>query len=190
MYAKAMSRAKTGCDKNGTCDGFVRDWFHRAKPATPRMKFEERTAHTTKTGRRMIMLNPRKIQLMSRLAVLEKEQGKRLKRVRETYRSDYVGIPMLKNALRITAVFFFLLCIWAVNNIDFLLEIVAQLQLKLLMSGVLTAYIVVILVGTIITFLIASADYYKSRKVADEYEHLLKQLAALEEDEDEEYDRT
>lgn len=134
------------------------------------------------------MLNPRKIQLMSRLAALEKEQGKRLKRVRETYRSDYVGIPMLKNALRITAVFVLILCFWAMNNIDFLLEIVAQLQIKLMLIGVLTAYIVVLLVGTIITWLVASADYYRSRQLADEYEYLLKQLAALEEDEDEELD--
>lgn len=161
-----------------------------AKPATPNTEWEEDTAHEScdMAKRGNSMLNPRKIQLMSRLAVLEKEQGKRLKRVRETYRSDYVGIPMLKNALRITAVFVLILCIWAINNINFLLEIVAQLQIKLMLTGVLTAYIVVLLVGTIITFLVTSADYYRSRRIADEYEYLLKQLAALEEDEDEEFD--
>ena len=52
------------------------------------------------------MLNPRKIQLMTRLAILEKERGKELRSVRESYRSDYVGIPLLKNAFRVTAVFF------------------------------------------------------------------------------------
>lgn len=133
------------------------------------------------------MLNPRKVQLMTRLAALEKAQGKRLKKVRETYRSDYVGIPMLKNVLRITALFVFLAGIWAVNNIDFLLELAAQLQLKTFMFSVLTAYIVVLLTGTIITFLLAASDYYHSRKIADEYEYLLKQLAALEDDEDEKF---
>lgn len=134
------------------------------------------------------MLNPRKVQLMTRLAALEKAQGKRLKKVRETYRSDYVGIPMLKNGLRITALFVILLGIWAVNSIDFLLELVAQLQLKTFMLSVLTAYIVILLIGMVITFLLAAAEYYRSRKIADEYEYLLKQLAALEDDEDEEFD--
>lgn len=134
------------------------------------------------------MLNPRKIQLMSRLAVLEKEQGRRLKKVRESYRSDYIGIPMLKNALRITVVFLLVLCIWAVSHINFLLELVAQAEVKLWMIVVLTAYIMVLLVSEIITFLTASADYYRSLRVAEEYEYLLRQLTALEEDGDEETD--
>lgn len=135
-----------------------------------------------------LMLNPRKIQLMSRLAVLEKEQGRRLKKVRESYRSDYIGIPMLKNALRITVVFLLVLCIWAVSHINFLLELVAQAEVKLWMIVVLTAYIMVLLVSEIITFLTASADYYRSLRVAEEYEYLLRQLTALEEDGDEETD--
>lgn len=134
------------------------------------------------------MLNPRKIQLMSRLAVLEKEQSRRLKKVRESYRSDYIGIPMLKNALRITVVFLLVLCIWAVSHINFLLELVAQAEVKLWMIVVLTAYIMVLLVSEIITFLTASADYYRSLRVAEEYEYLLRQLTALEEDGDEETD--
>ena len=38
------------------------------------------------------MLNQEKIYLMSRLAMLEKEKGKQLRGVRESFRSDYIGI--------------------------------------------------------------------------------------------------
>ena len=42
------------------------------------------------------MLNQEKIHLMSRLAMLEKEKGKELRGFRESFRSDYIGIPLLK----------------------------------------------------------------------------------------------
>ena len=129
------------------------------------------------------MLNEKKIQLMTRLAILEKERGKELQKVRETYRSDYVGIPMLKNGLRVTTVFGLLLCIAAVGNLEFLLEVVAQMELKLLAVGVLAAYLVILLVSEIITFLCASEEYYQNLQDAQEYEELLKGiLETLEEE--------
>ncbi len=129
------------------------------------------------------MLNPRKIQLMTRLAILEKERGGELRRMRESYRSDYIGIPMMKCGLRITAVFLLVCIICAVVNLDFILETVANEQLGLLAVGVLAAYLVVLLVSLIVAFLCASADYYRGLRDVEEYEHLLKGLASLEEDE-------
>ena len=128
------------------------------------------------------MLNPRKIQLMTRLAVLEKERGKELQKIRESYRSDYIGVPMLKNALRVTAVFLVILMIGAVGNVDVLLDTVANRELGLLGTGILAAYIVVLLVSMIVTFLYSSAEYYRNLRYAEEYEYLLKKLAALEEE--------
>ena len=128
------------------------------------------------------MLNPRKIQLMTRLAVLEKERGKELQKIRESYRSDYIGVPMLKNALRVTAVFLVILMIGAVGNVDFLLDTVANRELGLLGTGILAAYIGVLLVSMIVTFLYSSAEYYRNLRYAEEYEYLLKKLAALEEE--------
>lgn len=129
-----------------------------------------------------IMLNPRKIQLMTRLAILEKERGKELRRIKESYRSDYVGIPLLKNALRVTAVFLLVLAVWAVANMEFILDTIADAQLGLLAVGILAAYIVVLLVSLIITFLCISAEYYCSLRAAEEYDSLLEKLASLEEE--------
>ena len=36
------------------------------------------------------------IELMIRLAILEKENGREVKQIRESYKSDYIGIPMVK----------------------------------------------------------------------------------------------
>ena len=70
------------------------------------------------------MLNQEKIHLMSRLAMLEKEKGKELRGFRESFRSDYIGIPLLKNALRITVIFLMILCVWIAGSVDFILMII------------------------------------------------------------------
>ena len=128
------------------------------------------------------MLNQRKIQLMTRLAILEKEHGKELRKMRESYRSDYIGIPLLKNGGRFTAVFLAICIVFCAANLDFILETTADMQLGLLAVGFLAAYAVVLLVSLIVTFLCVSADYYRNLQDVEEYERLLKKLESLEEE--------
>lgn len=113
---------------------------------------------------------------MSQLAILEKHDGKDLERFQKSFRSDYVGIPMLKNALRITAVFLLLLLIWGSGRIEWLLDVIAQGQSALLLTGVLAAYATLLLVTLMITFLAASASYFRVRQKAEAYQALLQEL--------------
>lgn len=122
------------------------------------------------------MPDQEKIRLMTRLAILEKENGKELRRIQETYRSDYIGIPMLKNGLRITAVFLLILGIWLVCNMDPVLGIAAEGQLSLLLVGIGAAYAIVLLVTLIVTFLCASLRYYRGKELEREYQELLDEL--------------
>ena len=119
---------------------------------------------------------------MTRLAILEKEHGKELRKMRESYRSDYIGIPLLKNGVRVTAVFLVICLVFCAANLDFILETTADLPLGLLAVGVLAAYTVVLLVSLIVTFLCVSADYYRNLQDVEEYERLLKKLESLEEE--------
>lgn len=122
------------------------------------------------------MPDQERIRLMTRLAILEKENGKELHRIEESYRSDYIGIPVLKNGLRITAVFAIILVIWAVCNAGFVLNVAAEGQLKLLLAGVLAAYGIALLVTLLITFLGASAAYYRGLGLEEEHQELLRLL--------------
>lgn len=123
--------------------------------------------------------NQQKIRLMTRLAMLEKTEGKELGRVSESFKSDYVGIPMLKNGLRITAVFLLILGIWCVCHIQFLLDVTAEGELTLFGTGVLAAYLAVLIITLAVTFLQAIWRYRRSSEAAREYEELLDELAHL-----------
>lgn len=122
------------------------------------------------------MPDQERIRLMTKLAILEKENGKELRRIEESYRSDYIGIPMLKNTLRVTAVFLVILAVWMVCNVDFVLNIFTEGQMKLLLLGILAAYVTIILITWIVTFLYASMEYYRVQSLEQKYQELLKLL--------------
>lgn len=119
------------------------------------------------------------IRLMTRLAMLEQGGGRELKKIRESYKSDYIGIPMVKNALRMSAVFVIVLGIWAACQMDFILIVVAQMETMLLGIGVLTAYLMVLLVILLVTYLTAASRYYRSLSMAQEYQELLVRLQEI-----------
>ena len=122
------------------------------------------------------MPDQERIRLMTKLAILEKENGRELRRIEESYRSDYIGIPMLKNTLRVTAVFLVILAVWMVCNVDFVLNIFTEGQMKLLLLGILAAYVTIILITWIVTFLYASMEYYRVQSLEQKYQELLKLL--------------
>ncbi len=122
------------------------------------------------------MPDQERIRLMTKIAILEKENGKELRRIEESYRSDYIGIPMLKNTLRVTAVFLVILAVWMVCNVDFVLNIFTEGQMKLLLLGILAAYVTIILITWIVTFLYASMEYYRVQSLEQKYQELLKLL--------------
>lgn len=119
------------------------------------------------------------IELMIRLAILEKENGREVKQIRESYKSDYIGIPMVKNGLRISAVFLAVLGLWAVCRTDFILAVAAGGQAGLLGIGILTAYLTVLLVTLLITGLAAVSHCHRSLELALEYEENLARLQEI-----------
>ena len=125
------------------------------------------------------MPSQEEIGLMARLAMLEQESGRELKRVRESYKSDYIGIPMVKNALRMTAVFLIALGIWAACFIDFILMTVAQMQTLMLVIGALAAYLMVMALTLAVSYFLAASRYCRDLALADEYERLLDRLCQI-----------
>lgn len=119
------------------------------------------------------------IERMIRLAILEKENGREVKQIRESYKSDYIGIPMVKNGLRISAVFLAVLGLWAVCRTDFILAVAAGGQAGLLGIGILTAYLTVLLVTLLITGLAAVSRCHRSLELALEYEENLARLQEI-----------
>ena len=68
------------------------------------------------------MISKRRVRLMTRLAICEKEKGKQLQDVESYFRGDYIGIRLIKNFFRMTAAFLLGAGLWILANLDYVVE--------------------------------------------------------------------
>lgn len=122
-----------------------------------------------------------RIRIMTRLAIREQENKAGLRMLRESFRSDYRGIPMVKNSLRMTLVFLLILGLWAVSHIDFLLNVISELRVKYFLGLLGILYGSLILVTCLISFWQANQRYQRDRRDWEEYCQLLELLKQQEE---------
>ncbi len=125
-------------------------------------------------------LNPEKIRLMARLAILEKENGRGIRNVRESYRSDYIGIPVFKNLLRVTVVFALIAGIWAVCHLGQLLDALSGSQLRSIAVGLAVFYLIMMIITAAVTYAVYAASYRRNKQDTVLYQELLEELDAVE----------
>ncbi len=132
---------------------------------------------------RAVAMKPDKqrIRIMTRLAIREQENKSGLRMMRESFRSDYRGIPMVKNSLRMTLVFLLILGLWAASHMEFLLNVVSELRMRYLLGLLGILYGSLILVTCLISFLLANQRYQRDRRDWEEYCQLLELLEQGEE---------
>ena len=124
------------------------------------------------------MINKKRIQLMTKLADFEQQNGDMIYEAGTYYRSDYVSAQMLKNLFRITAAFLIGLGLWACYRLDWLLERLNTMDIMGIGIGILIAYGVTLAVFLGLTYLIFSLKYFQAEKELQTYRNLLDRLIA------------
>lgn len=64
------------------------------------------------------MLNEEKVRYMTRLAIFEKNEGKRIFPINRYFKSDYVGGQMFRSFFGYTFCFLLILILWALYSLD------------------------------------------------------------------------
>ncbi|MBE5961177.1 MAG: hypothetical protein E7256_07295 [Lachnospiraceae bacterium] len=130
------------------------------------------------------MLNNRKIRLMTRLAVYEKNEGKEDVKLSKYYKTDYVRLQILKTILSVTVGYLLILLMIVIYKSEYLIANAVSLDYKTIGVTLLGTYIIlltVFIVGTLIGF---SFKYDKSRKKLARYYKTLKKLRMIYREED------
>ena len=125
------------------------------------------------------MLDAEKIRLMTELAHYENEHGKEELKISRYYRSDYIGIGLLKNLLVISLGYILLWGLVVAYNLDFLLDNLHKLNFSLIILEIAIGYIVIVLVYSIITYVMRFSRYLKAKKSVQEYYTKLNELMQL-----------
>lgn len=125
------------------------------------------------------MLNNRKVRLMTKLAIYEKEDGKEDTRLGKYYRVDYVRYQMLKTLVAVTFGYLILVLLTIIYNAEYLIAEAVKLDYAAIGRTMLGIYLVLVLVFVGIAGIGYTVKYNRSRKKLGKYYQMLKRLRTI-----------
>ncbi len=125
------------------------------------------------------MLDVQKIKKMHKLAVYESGEGKQHLAISNYYRSDYIGLALIKNFFLTTIAYALLLMGWAGYRSDYLMNNLHRMNLPLLVVAALGGYIILLVVYSVLTYIYCTVKYARAQKGIQEYYKALGQLKKI-----------
>ena len=116
------------------------------------------------------MINEEKVKIMDRLALYEKQEGRKYLPVSKYYRSDYIGLALIKNFFLVTIGYGLILA---------LLDNVHKMDLVSLGVVVLAGYVGTLVVYTLLTYIQYTVKYHRAKKSVKEYYSQLTRLEKI-----------
>ncbi|MFR8571043.1 MAG: hypothetical protein ACLVDC_03110 [Blautia hansenii] len=122
------------------------------------------------------MLNNQKIKKMHKLALYESGEGKKHLAISNYYRSDYIGLALIKNFFLTTIAYGLLLLIYFGYRSEYLMENIHKMNLALMALQIIGLYIIMVVGYSILTYIYCSVKYAKAQKGIQEYYKGLTQM--------------
>ena len=122
------------------------------------------------------MLNEEKIKIMNKLAMYEQGEGKKYLPVSRYYRSDYIGLALIKNFFLVTIGYCLVLAGIAAYFGEYLVDNIHKMDLVAVGRNAVIGYVVVLVVFSVATYIQYSVKYHKAKKSVKEYYQELTQL--------------
>ena len=112
---------------------------------------------------------------MNRLALYEQTEGRRDLPVSRYYRSDYVGLALIRNFFLVTLGYALVVGAVAVYFGEYLMDNIHKMDIMDIGLDIVLGYAAVLLFYTILTYIQYSVKYHKAKKsVRGYYEELTK----------------
>ena len=125
------------------------------------------------------MINEEKVKIMNRLAMYEKVEGRKYLPVSKYYRSDYIGLALIKNFFLVTIGYGLILAVAAAYNLEYLLDNIHKMNLITLGIGVLAGYLVILVFYSVLTYIQYTVKYHRAKKSVKEYYSELTRLEKI-----------
>ena len=134
------------------------------------------------------MADREKVRLMTKLALLEKYSGKKIRKAENTSRIDLITNPVWRWGFAVTLLFILAVSAFAVLNMDMVLDAVSRDQTKNLIMIVLIAWLSLLAITVLVSFVLSLSRTRRVDGLREEYLQMLKQLERISRM-DERYDR-
>ena len=107
------------------------------------------------------MLNEEKIKIMNKLAMYEQGEGKKYLPVSKYYRSDYIGLAMIKNFFLVTIGYCLVLAGIAAYFGEYLIDNIHKMNLVSVGVEAILGYVVVLIFFSVLTYIQYTVKYHK-----------------------------
>lgn len=125
------------------------------------------------------MLNEEKVILMTHMASYENGEGKENVKIGNYFRSDYIAVQVLKSAICGTIAYGIGFGLYALYNLEILLQDLYKMDLIAFAKKVLIYYIISVVAYGVLTYIICTYQYIKAKRNLKKYYHNLKKLSTL-----------
>ena len=131
---------------------------------------------SSRAFKELFMLNEEKIKIMNKLAMYEQGEGKKYLPVSKYYRSDYIGLALIKNFFLVTIGYGLALAGVAAYFGEYLMENIHKMNLVKLGTEIVVGYVAVLIVFSLLTYIQYSVKYHRAKKSVKKYYSELIQL--------------
>lgn len=125
------------------------------------------------------MLNEEKIKLMTRMAAYEENEGKRSMQIGNYFRSDYIGLQVMKSVISATIAFVIVIAMYIFYDFESVMKEIYQVDLLATGKQILIAYVVFVGIYAVITYIIYAYRYTKAKKSLKKYYTHLTELSGF-----------
>lgn len=125
------------------------------------------------------MLNLEKVKLMNKLAMYENNAGKTYLPISKFYRSDYIGMALIKNFFLVTIGYVLVLAAVLGYFSEYLLNNIHKMNLMALGAAAIIGYLVMLAIYTILTYIQYSVRYHRAKKSVKQYYIQLTKLERM-----------
>lgn len=125
------------------------------------------------------MLNEERIILMTKLASYESGEGKRNAEIGSYFRSDYIGVQVIKSVICSTIAFFICFGLYVLYDFETFMLDIYKMDLFVFAKNVLMLYCGVVVGYAVLTYAIYSYRYSKAKKSLKNYYNNLRKLSSM-----------
>ena len=125
------------------------------------------------------MLNEERIILMTRLASYEAGEGKKNEAIGKYFRSDYIGIQVVKSVVCASIAFVVMFGLYLLYDLETLMTEIYRMDLFVFAKNILLLYVILVVGFAALTYAVYAYRYNKAKKSLKNYYNTLRRLASL-----------
>ncbi len=122
------------------------------------------------------MLNESKVKMMTKMAIYEKNEGRKMIKTARYFKSDYIAFGILKTLITTTIAFIILIAMGVLYNIENIVRDINKLDYTAIVTRVVVGYVVMLIVFSIVAVIVYGRQYDNSRKGLKRYFSRLNKL--------------